>query len=146
MYSLGGECDVVLRINIVKSLIFANSRYPTILYDSKYVKLLANEVFGIECLKKSTVIGRNPNKGFSPLDPTKLRFVKGRITEISSEFISYSTSFFFICTDLFIKRVGDGDKRRMDNFTKILNKCCNSERLKSKKTKTAIDSTAFTQY
>lgn len=57
-----------------------NKKYPTILYDAKYLKKLAVDVFDEICLKKSSVFGfpaRNGAVRHEALDAAKLDFVRG---------------------------------------------------------------------
>lgn len=73
--------DVRLRSSTVKLLKWWDLTYPTILYDSKYLKRLAIDVFGMDCLARSTVFGtrhgQNPSAHHRALDGTKLNFIRG---------------------------------------------------------------------
>lgn len=72
--------DVKLQSNTVNTLKKWNDLYPTILYDCKYLKRIAVDVFGILCLKMSSVFGtraRNSTAQHERLDVTKLSFVEG---------------------------------------------------------------------
>lgn len=58
-----------------------DEKYPSVLYDSKYVKVLLKDVFGLECLAISSVGGtmaRNQAVQHKALDPVKLDFIKGK--------------------------------------------------------------------
>lgn len=62
-----------------------NDIYPTVLYDAKFLKKVAMDVFGRECLKNSSVLGqpaRNSNVQHAALDATKLNFVRGNTRKI----------------------------------------------------------------
>lgn len=64
-------------LNLLKSW---NKKYPTVLYDAKYLKSLAMDVFGRECLENSSVYGtpaRNSKIQHKALDATKVNFVRG---------------------------------------------------------------------
>lgn len=72
--------DVKLTSNTVTTLKFWNGRYPGIIFDSKYLKKLATDVFGLECLAESSVFGtraQNANVQHGALDGTKLNFMRG---------------------------------------------------------------------
>lgn len=67
-------------MSTIKTLKHWNKVYPNILYDSKYLKRLAVDVFGLECLAKSSVLGRSANNTtaqHAPLDAVKLGFMRG---------------------------------------------------------------------
>lgn len=75
------HCDVTLKRQTLEDLKDWNVAYPTILYDSKYVKKLLMDVFGLKCLVKSSVGGnmaRNANVQHEALDKIKLKFVRGK--------------------------------------------------------------------
>lgn len=79
MYRLP-NVEVKLLANTVEKLKEWNQKYPTVLYDSKYLKKLAIDVFGIECIRSSSVYGtpaRNSNVQHNALDATKLNFIRG---------------------------------------------------------------------
>lgn len=70
---------VALSANTVKLLLEWNDKYG-FLYDGKFIKRLALDVFGRDCLSKSSVFGnRSHNSGVQHerLDETKVKFVKG---------------------------------------------------------------------
>lgn len=87
------NCEVTIRSETVNRLKFANIRYPTILYDSKYLCEIAKEVFGTDCLKQSLVLGRNPKRAHAALDKTKLKFVRGLVSVTQSTFSSRNPKF-----------------------------------------------------
>lgn len=75
-----GKNDVLVRRATVDTLKFWNARYPSIIYDSKFLKELATDVFGIECLSRSNVFGKrawNSTSKHLALDELKLKFVEG---------------------------------------------------------------------
>lgn len=75
------NCEVMLKSNTIEVLKMWDMQYPTIIYDRKYLKELAKDVFGLECLAKSSVGGtpsRNGKKQHAPLNPTKLKFMRGK--------------------------------------------------------------------
>lgn len=79
IYQLGNG-NVKLHSTSLKFLKFWNHRYPNVLYDSKYLKKIAVDVFGMDCLAKSSVGGtfaRSARIRREPLDVTKLNFVRG---------------------------------------------------------------------
>lgn len=79
-YQLINE-DVKLYAATVRILKEWNKKYPTAIYDSKYLKKLALDVFGKECLARSTVYGttaRSSNVQREPLNLAKLCFVRGK--------------------------------------------------------------------
>lgn len=73
------ECNVELKSATVDTLKYWDNRYD-ILMDSKYVKTLLLDVFGEDCLAKSSAGGnwaRNVAIKHDPLDAIKLGFVRG---------------------------------------------------------------------
>lgn len=74
------NCDVKLLFVNIKTLMEWDSKYPGIEMDYKYLKLLSSDVFGLECLANSNVLGRhtwNATESHNRLDETKLKFVQG---------------------------------------------------------------------
>lgn len=72
--------DVILLSNTVITLKDWNTKYSTVLFDYKFLKRLAVDVFGLECLARSSVFGmqaRNSTLQHVALDSTKLNFVRG---------------------------------------------------------------------
>lgn len=72
--------EVTLYAETLRILQTWNKKYPTVLYDAKYLKKLAVDVFGEICLKKSSVFGfpaRNATVQHEALDAAKLNFVRG---------------------------------------------------------------------
>lgn len=118
----------------VATLKFWDQRYPDILMDSKYVKTLMLDVFGSECLAKSSVGGnwaRNAPVKHDALDAIKLEFLRGNLTRIllsTPNFIPIRLSSHYTVlttfTEIFMYRVGS-DVRRSNKFTEIVNKHCN---------------------
>lgn len=73
-------CNVELKAATVNTLKFWDQRYPDILMDSKYVKTLILDVFGKDCLAKSSVGGhwaRNAPVKHDALNAIKLEFARG---------------------------------------------------------------------
>lgn len=73
-------CNVELRAVTVDTLKGWDQRYPDILMDRKYVKTLMLDVFGKDCLAKSSAGGqqaRNSPARHDALDEIKLEFVRG---------------------------------------------------------------------
>lgn len=78
-YKLNKE-EVKLKSNTVAVLKHWSIRYSTVLYDAKYLKKLAIDIFGEQCLKLSSVFGtpaRNTNTKHEALDAPKLNFMRG---------------------------------------------------------------------
>lgn len=108
-------------------------------WDSKFLMMLAMDVFGEECLSESSVFGRlawNSNVRHAALNKVKLKFVQGIIVvAITSEFSlpAFSISIFeiqltdFFQTDIFCQRVGQNAERAA-SFARIINKQCNNLR------------------
>lgn len=70
-----------LKVDTVDKLKMWNEKYPTILYDRKYLKELLKYAFGMECLALSSVGGkpaRNKNVQHAALDKIKLKFIAGK--------------------------------------------------------------------
>lgn len=117
----------MLKSNTVEALKIWDMQYPTIIYDRKYLKELAKDVFGLECLAKSSVGGtpsRNVKKQHAPLNPTKLKFMRGKYLILIFTFCQIGN----LCTsatDIFTYRTG-GDISRSGRFTEIMNKHCNN--------------------
>lgn len=73
--------EVVVKSKTVKILKEWNQRYPTILFDSKFLKELLKDIFGMKCLASSSVGGgraRNADVQHKPLDFIELRFIRGK--------------------------------------------------------------------
>lgn len=74
--------EFTLQESTVGTLKFWNSRYPCVEYDRLFIKKLAEDVFGIDSLAKSSVNGtraRNANVRHEALDKIKLEFVRGNV-------------------------------------------------------------------
>lgn len=59
-----------------------NHRYKSNIYDSKFIQLLAIDVFGQDCLARSSVFGGrswNSSIQHAALDEVKKRFLQGNI-------------------------------------------------------------------
>lgn len=60
-----------------------NNRYKSNIYDSKFIQLLAIDLFGRDSLARSSVFGGrswNSNIQHAALDEVKIRFVQGNVT------------------------------------------------------------------
>lgn len=60
-----------------------NSRYKSNIYDSKFVQLLSIDIFGRDCLARSSVFGGrawNSNIQHAALDEVKKSFLQGNVT------------------------------------------------------------------
>lgn len=87
-----------------------NKKFSTILYDAKYVKKLAVDVFGKICLKNSSVFGfpaRNADVQHEALDAAKLTFVRGSkgVKKISGGLAITKTSLFFFSSQIYMSVV-----------------------------------------
>lgn len=112
----------------VEILKYWNQRYPKIVFDSKFVKRVALNVFGLECVTRSSALDtRQRNSTALPLDPTKLNFVRGNYYYFQIKYMKYFNqffpSFFLSLLDLFGQRIGT-DTNRAGNFITIINKHC----------------------
>lgn len=75
-----GNHEIKLTNTTIETLKFWDERYPNVIIDSKYLKILAVDVFGLERLALSSVYGgraRNAQIQHEPLDGQKLQFVQG---------------------------------------------------------------------
>lgn len=82
--------DVILQSATVNTLKCWNTKYSTVLYDSKFLKKIAVDVFGLECLGRSSVFGMqawNSSLRHDALDLTKLNFVRGNFEIIHWNYI-----------------------------------------------------------
>lgn len=73
--------EIVLNENTVSLLKRWNAEYETVLYDSKFLKELLKDVFGLLCLSMSSVGGtpaRNKDVKHDRLDQVKLKFIRGK--------------------------------------------------------------------
>lgn len=73
---------ITLRSKAIKDLQRLNQNYPGVLSDSKFIKKLAVAVFGADCLKDSSVYGKQARNTFiqhQPLDEYKLNFTRGMV-------------------------------------------------------------------
>lgn len=100
--------------------------------DRKYLRKIAEDVFGSECLAISSVLGnpaRNANKQHAPLDTVKLDFVRGKLTvyPLIKSFFSDLLISSIMFSDIFKQRTGS-DERRFDKFNEIMNKHCGNAR------------------
>lgn len=78
----GGTVTVQLQFSTIEQLKYwnCNTAYNQNFMDAKFLKRLAIDVFGSECLKRSSVLGRAANNAeqlHEPLDPKKLDFMRG---------------------------------------------------------------------
>lgn len=67
----------------VDTVKFWNNRYKTNIYDSKFVLLLAIEIFGLDCLARSSVFGGrswNSDVRHEALEEVKKTFLEGNVT------------------------------------------------------------------
>lgn len=74
------NCVVKLTAKSLALLKDWDNKYPTIIYDSKYLKQLAMDIFGPDILAISSVFG-NPSRSalvrHQALDPERLEFLLG---------------------------------------------------------------------
>lgn len=97
--------------------------------------MLAMDVFGLDCLAKSSVGGGrswNSDVTHLPLDAVKTKFLRGtfcssctRIPFVNSLILMLSCIIFII--DLFAQRIGSNTVRA-SKFTRMLNKHCGNAR------------------
>lgn len=72
--------EIKLLSKTMNDLLEYNTTFPTAHYDYKYLRKLAIDVFGVDCLKVSSVFGtraRNANIRHKALDASKLNFIRG---------------------------------------------------------------------
>lgn len=72
--------EVILQKSTVETMQSWNKEYKTCLFDAKYLKLLAMDVLGIECLAESSVFGRrarNSKIQRVAFDKPKMKFMQG---------------------------------------------------------------------
>lgn len=70
----------MIRRDTLQTLKFWNERYPSIIFDGKFLKMLVVDVFGIECLAASSVFGGrvwNSQSQHVALEKAKLKFSQG---------------------------------------------------------------------
>lgn len=118
--------DVILMSGTVNTLKDWNTKYPTVLYDTKFLKRLALDVFGSECLARSSVFGmqaRNSILQHETLDSTKLNFIRGNFGILQE--ILYMIFPLVSFLDLFSQRAGSEGFRK---FNGAMNKICNNIR------------------
>lgn len=80
-YQMRKNENVHLRLSTINTLKQWNERYNTVIFDSKFLKKIAVDVFGMNCLANSSVFGnkaRNCGKQNVALDSDKLDFMRGK--------------------------------------------------------------------
>lgn len=75
--------SITLRSETVNTAKLWNNRYKTNIYDSKFILLLAFDIFGLDCLARSSVFGGrswNSDIQHTALDKVKKKFLEGNVT------------------------------------------------------------------
>lgn len=120
----------------IKKLKLWNQRYPSNIYDGKYLKKLAVDIFGLECLSKSSALGsRSRSTGVQRLrlDTIKLKFIQGIfllsycLCVFSGRQSIINSTFRYTFPDLFSQRTGN-DNDRTRRFNSIMTKHCGNAR------------------
>lgn len=79
-YEMSPE-DIILRRTTVAVLKNWNVEFNSVFHDRPFLKKLAGDVFGMECLSKSSVLGKkanNCNMVHTKLDEKKCNFMKSK--------------------------------------------------------------------
>lgn len=129
--------SVILQSLTVDTAKLWNNRYKTNIYDSKFILMLALDIFGLDCLARSSVFGGrswNSDIQHAALDKVKRKFLEGNVTicHLCQNYFRCAPAnsclvLFIYLTDLFDQRVCS-NAERANKFVSILNRHCANAR------------------